>query len=75
MPEVWLSWWCTVTSGRRVDGRRSGGTTSTTGVPKASRPSRTSVATAAAVNIFDTEATANRVVGRTGTPSARLAAR
>ncbi len=73
MPEVWLSRWCTVTSGRSVAGRRSGGSTSTTGVPNPTRPSRTSDATAAAVNIFDAEASANRVPGRTGTSSDRLA--
>ena len=56
-----------------VRGRRSAGTRSTTRSPGASRPSRTHDSTAAAVNIFDSDASPNRVPGVTGVPLARSA--
>src|SRR2546421_4542573 len=43
---------------------------STTGVSKASRPSRTSVATTTAVNILVSDASPNRVAGEFGTRAA-----
>src|SRR5690348_857289 len=69
MWEVWLSRWCTVTSGRSVEGRRSGGSSATTGAAT----STPRVATVTAVNILVTEARPNRVAGVTGIPAARSA--
>src|SRR6185312_6569375 len=69
MCEVWQSRWCTVTSGRSVEGRRSGGSSETTGAAT----STPRVTTVTAVNILVTEARPNRVAGVTGTPAARSA--
>ena len=70
---MWQSRWCTVTSGSNVDGRRSGGSTSTTGVSKVSEPEATRSTIATAVNILVTDARPNRVAGVIGMPAARSA--
>ena len=62
-----------MTSGSSVDGRRSGGSRSTTRLSTAIRPARTWSSSATAVNILANEASPKRVAGVTGSPEARLA--
>lgn len=69
MPDVWVSRWWTVTSGRSVAGRRSGGSSAVTGADRS--PATATAVTA--VNIFVSDASPKRVPARTGIPAARWA--